>query len=274
MTDSKTLIFTDMDGTLLDHYTYDFSPVVDTLATLESKAIPVIPTTSKTFAELQILRERIGLFGPFIIENGAAICIPHGFFKQKPAGTVWQDNYWCKSFSYSKNYWVNLLDVVADEFQGEFKQFSKMSLQDIQDATGLDEKDASLAAMRQYGEPVLWLGSDERKAAFIKAVTERGASPLEGGRFIHISGDCNKGTALSWFVEEYERQFNQRVESIALGDGKNDIAMLEAASIAVRIASPSHPPPELQKQQNVYTSTLQGPSGWAEIINKLLVLNP
>lgn len=267
------IIFTDMDGTLLDHYTYDFTPVEGVLEALKQKDIPVIPTTSKTFAELQVLRSRIGLDGPFIVENGAAVCIPHGFFKQKPAGTVWQDNYWCKSFSYSKNYWINLLDVIADEFDGEFKQFSKMSIADIQDATGLSEDDATLASKRQYGEPVLWMGTESRKQQFIKAVAQRGATPLEGGRFVHVSGDCNKGTALQWFVEEYRRQHAQTVTSIALGDGKNDIAMMEEADIAIRIASPSHPPPELQKQENVYTSTLQGPSGWAEMINQLLELN-
>jgi mannosyl-3-phosphoglycerate phosphatase len=77
---NKTLVFTDMDGTLLDHHTYSFEAAKPALSALESKSIPVIPTTSKTFAELQPLRERIGLDGPFIVENGAAIFIPHGFF--------------------------------------------------------------------------------------------------------------------------------------------------------------------------------------------------
>ena len=85
MDQSSTVIFTDMDGTLLDHHTYSFAAAEPTLGKLPTKGIPVIPNTSKTYAEMVQLRDKIGLNGPFIIENGAAAYIPHGFFKQKPA---------------------------------------------------------------------------------------------------------------------------------------------------------------------------------------------
>ncbi|MCW8108138.1 HAD-IIB family hydrolase [Alteromonas ponticola] len=269
----KTVIFTDMDGTLLDHDTYSFEAAKPALEKLAERKIPVIPTTSKTFAELLDLRLTIGLNGPFIIENGAAIYIPHGFFEQKPAGTTWQDGYWCKTFISTKGYWLKQLDIVKLEFGGEFNHFSNMDISEIQQSTGLNEISAAKAAQRQFGEPVLWKGSEERKREFIKAMTERGANPLEGGRFIHISGDCNKGTALTWFMEEYQRQIGEATQAIALGDGKNDIAMLEAADIAVRIKSEHHQPPVLDKEDNVYTSTLPGPAGWREMLNQLILEN-
>lgn len=268
---TRTLVFTDMDGTLLDHHTYSFEAAKPALTALESRDIPVIPTTSKTFAELQPLREQIGLTGPFIIENGAAIFIPHGFFKKKPSGTVWVDGYWCKSFISNKNYWIKLLDKIKADFEGEFKQFSQMSLEEIQSSTGLDEASAALAAKRQFGEPVLWTGSDENKQKFIAAVKERGAYPLEGGRFIHVSGNCDKGQALKWLAAEYQKQHESHVKTVALGDGKNDIAMLEAAHIAIRILSPVNPPPSVKKDE-VYTSTLPGPEGWNEMLTQLLSL--
>ncbi len=268
---TSTLVFTDMDGTLLDHHTYSFDAAKPALNALEQKQIPVIPTTSKTFAEMKVLRDQIGLNGPFIIENGAAVYIPHGFFKQKPAGTVWVDGYWCKAFISSKNYWLKLLDKVSKEFKDEFTQFSAMDIEDIQEATGLDAKSAMLASQRQFGEPVLWKGTNERKQAFIKAISDRGATPLEGGRFVHVSGNSDKGQALAWLVAEYQRQNVQKVNAIALGDGKNDIAMLEAADTAVRILSPVNPPPEVKKEE-VYTSTLPGPQGWNEMLTQLLSL--
>lgn len=273
MNGHKTVIFTDMDGTLLDHHTYSFEAATPTLTALKKRDIPVIPTTSKTFAELLELRKTIGLDGPFIVENGAAIYIPHGFFEQKPAGTTWQDGFWCKAFISNKSYWLKLLEILKSDFGSHLSHFSKMSIEDIQAATGLDEASASRAAQRQFGEPILWKGSESDKAFFLKAIRDRGGYPLEGGRFIHLSGDCNKGMALRWFMEEYRRQHQCPTQSIALGDGKNDIAMLEAADIAVRIASPSHPPPPLEKQQHVYTSTRLGPEGWTEILTQLLELN-
>lgn len=146
-----------------------------------------------------------------------------------------------------------------------------MDIDDIQAATGLDTDSAKLASQRQFGEPVLWKGTEERKQAFIKAIAARGATPLEGGRFVHISGNSDKGQALSWLVAEYQRQHVSKVHSIALGDGKNDIAMLEAADTAVRILSPVNPPPDIQKEE-VHTSTLHGPEGWNEMLTKLLSL--
>jgi len=268
---TKTLVFTDMDGTLLDHHNYSFEAALPALTALKNRQIPVIPCTSKTFAELQPLREMIGLDGPFIIENGAAIFIPHGFFKQKPSGTVWVDGYWCKSFISNKNYWIKLLEKINEDFQGEFKQFSQMTIDEIQTATGLDQTSASLAAKRQFGEPVLWTGSYEQKQKFIEAVRERGAYPLEGGRFIHVSGNCDKGQALTWLAAEYQKQHNTAVSTIALGDGNNDIAMLEAASSAVRILSPVNPAPKVNND-NLYTSTLLGPEGWTEMLTELLSL--
>ena len=50
------MIFTDLDGTLLDHYNYDFSPAQPMLSWLAEQNIPVIPATSKTFAELLVWR--------------------------------------------------------------------------------------------------------------------------------------------------------------------------------------------------------------------------
>ena len=163
MSDVQYIIFTDLDGTLLDHNTYSHDAAKDMLMSLHKARIPVIPTTSKTYEELKVLRGQIGLDGPFIIENGAAIHIPHGFFRQKPMQTQWQNGYWLRQFTSRKQYWLSLIDQVREEYQGEFTHFANMSIKDIQDATGLNEQDAVRASKRQYGEPVMWLGSDARK---------------------------------------------------------------------------------------------------------------
>ena len=117
----------------------------------------------------------------------------------------------------------------------------------------------------------MWLGTDEEKQRFLKVVKDRGAFPLEGGRFIHISGNCDKGQALKWLANEYQKQNTTKVNTIALGDGKNDVAMLEAAHVPIRILSPVNPPPAVKKEE-VYTSTLTGPEGWNEMLTQLLSL--
>lgn len=266
------LIFTDLDGTLLDHDTYSFDAASATLEKLAKAKIPVIPTTSKTYAELQVLQKEIGLSGPFIVENGAAVHIPHGFFRHKPANTQWQNATWVRQFTSKKQYWLSLLEKVGKSFPDQFTHFSNMTIEEICDSTGLTEEAAQRAADRQYGEPVLWKGSDVEKARFVTELRLKGAKPLQGGRFVHVSGDCDKGAALQWMKSEFNRQYpDLECICIALGDGQNDIAMLEMADVAIRIRSDAHDLPVLNKQDAVFTSTKTGPAGWSECLEKILI---
>ena len=76
----KFLIFTDLDGTLLDHYSYSFEAALPALAVIKSLDIPLILTSSKTMPEMRRIQQKLGINHPFIIENGGAICFPPGQF--------------------------------------------------------------------------------------------------------------------------------------------------------------------------------------------------
>ncbi|MBO1255550.1 HAD-IIB family hydrolase [Alteromonas sp. 5E99-2] len=272
----ESIIYTDMDGTLLDHDTYSIDPAKALLEKLQVNGIPVIPNTSKTFAELLSLRKKHNLTGPFIVENGAAVYIPHGFLPKKPAGALWSDGYWCKSFSSSRSHWLQLVEGMSKRFNGKYVGFSKMSLDDIADATGLALDDAKLSSQRQYGEPVLFTGNDEEKADFISGLKIRGATILEGGRFIHVCGNVNKGMAMNWLTDIVKSQFNLPASprKIALGDSGNDIAMLQEADIGIRIRTHVKPPPDIPNAKGeIITSTKVGPEGWSETLSTLFTFS-
>lgn len=268
---SNVIIFSDLDGTLLDHYTYESAAADETLKQLKKAKIPVVLNTSKTFAELEVINQKLSLNAPFIVENGAAVYIPIGTFNQQPKDTKVVGNYWVKSFCSNRQHWLDLLNENATEYSEHYQNFESLSDFEITKITGLSLDEAKRAKQRQYGEPVHWIGNEETKSAFIEHLIDLGAYVTKGGRFIHIGGYCDKGQALIWLSEKYREHYNNNsIVTIALGDGENDTPMLEACDIAVQVKSPIHNFPKLYRQYNVTQTMSYGPAGWAEALQKLL----
>lgn len=269
--DKKNLIFTDLDGTLLDHYTYETEAAEETLVTLKFHDFPVIPTSSKTQQEIMLIRKQLNLTSPFIIENGAAVFIPVNYFEEQPQGTLLEGDYWVKSFSQKKEHWLALLGEYATGFSNDYQGFSQLNDCQLAELTGLSIEQSAMAKMRQYSEPLNWIGSQQAKNEFIGIMTSKGATILQGGRFLHVSGESDKGLALRWLTEQYKKQNPQKeLVTIALGDSNNDNAMLEEATIAIQIHSPVHDFPKLKRKDLVYQSHQYGPAGWAETLHDIL----
>jgi len=266
------LVFSDMDGSLLNHHDYNFEAAKPLLLSLSQQQVPVIPCTSKTSAELFSLREVMQSEAPFIIENGAAAYIPIGALLEQPEDTVEQDGYWVKAFTKPRGHWLSLLMQVSAQYEGCYKSFNEMTLAEIMTATQLDERSAGQASQREYGEPVMWLADDEKKRAFVAELTSLGATILQGGRFIHVSGETNKGQALRWLTEQYQSLSlsDKLFKTIAIGDSQNDVAMLEAADIALLIPSPVHDLPALNRESGVYVAEQVAPEGWKQGIETIL----
>jgi len=267
----NALIFSDLDGTLLDHHDYSFDAAQAMLNALKTNQVPVVLNTSKTAAEVKHLQRRLSLTHPFIVENGAAVYIPQHTFAHQPNDTQVLDEFWVKHFADDRNHWLDVIAKLKPQFKDKFEGFAEMSSERIAEVTGLTQDEAKEAAQREFGEPLLWLGSDAQRDMFIEAASQLGAHPILGGRFLHICGNSNKGTAMTWLRDEYAQQWdNTELKTIALGDGNNDIAMLEDADVAVRILSPVNPPPRLQRTEGVITTRLMGPGGWQEALISIL----
>ncbi|GHE97383.1 HAD-IIB family hydrolase [Thalassotalea profundi] len=267
----RVLIFTDLDGTLLDHYTYKADAALSTLAQLAAVDIPVILNTSKTKAELTAITKELAITTPFIVENGAAVFIPISTFAQQPEDTVQIDNYWVKSFCLPRQHWLDLLTEHCQAFHKNYKGFSQLTVEQLIELTGLTQKKAEQAKQRLFGEPLHWQGSDSEKEDFIQLLCDLGANVLQGGRFLHVSGYSDKGQAMIWLASLYRDFYNDNeVVTIALGDGDNDIAMLEAANIAIQVRSPVNDFPVLKRQVSTIKTQGYGPQGWAESLQQLL----
>ena len=268
----QPIIFTDLDGTLLDHFSYSFDAAIPMLDKLEQLGIPVIPITSKTFAEVSRLRDQLNNRHPFIVENGAAIAIPKDYFDAHHDSWIDQGDFWICPNSKPRKHWNQLLSNNAEAFVGEYETFTSVvehrGYQGLQEITGLNLAQAILSNERSYSEPIHWLGSDSSKQAFIKTLTNAGGTLLQGGRFLALGDAVDKGSTLLQLTEIYQTLGGfSGMHSLALGDSGNDVSMLEIANSAVIIKSQTHDTPALNRQDNLYVSNFYGPEGWAESVS-------
>ncbi|MEP4487231.1 MAG: HAD-IIB family hydrolase [Halioglobus sp.] len=272
----QAMVFSDLDGSLLDHYSYSFDAALPAIAELARQSIPLVLCSSKTRAEMEQIRIAIGNNAPFIVENGAAIFIPQtwleGAFSTYFAALDHEtlqcaDGYLIYATSDTRARWLAILDLLQDEYAGEFDHFSRMGVEGIVELTGLSKDDAALANQREFSEPVHWLGSSERRDAFITELESRGATVAQGGRFLGVTGSCDKGRALQWLVRATAACLDREsIDTLAIGDSGNDLPMLEIAHTALVIRSPVHDFPALSRDssEGVMYSDKPGPDGWNE----------
>lgn len=257
------LIFTDLDGTLLDHHTYRFDAAQLALEVLERLKIPWIPNTSKTFAELQPLRTQLDHSGPFVVENGAAIYIPLEHPLARFASADESGGYAVHRFGKLRSELLAVLEPLRSRYR--FTGFSELSPASLAQLTGLSRVQAQQALQRDYSEPLHWRDTETALVDMRSELAESKVQLLRGGRFVHLMGKHDKADALRWLGGQMDE-----VITVALGDGENDIAMLSAADIPVVIRSPVHPPIQLPDRADTLVTEGLGPVGWSEAVLKIL----
>jgi len=267
----QTLIFTDLDGTLLDDQTYDFSPAIPALEIIHSRKIPLILVSSKTRVEIEFFREILSLDSPFIAENGGGIYFPTSFALPK-------------EYSYKKVDGFNALFIgrpikevlersrkLKENFN--FKGFSEMSVQEIASLTGLTLEHAVLASKREFDEPIMLKDPLDNEEIFCKKASDLGLDCVYGGRFIHLFLGGNKGRAVETVLEIY-RQLRGPTFSIALGDSPNDISMLKVVDKAVLMQGRDGTHINGLAHPDLITLEGNGPEAWNKVMLSILANDP
>jgi len=265
------VIFTDLDGTLLDAETYSYEAARPALAMLKKRQIPVVLCTSKTRAETEAIARRLGLKHPFIVENGGAIFIPQGYFSAeqlKVAGIKpkRKGNYLVIELGLPYQQLRQFLISFRDKYKVKIKGFGDCRPEEIARITGLSLREARLAGRREYDEPC-WLEGPAGVGLFRQKAREAGLKVVRGGRFFHLTGNNDKGRAVRILKKLYHQKFGQ-LTSLGLGDAANDWPMLKEVEVPVLVARPDGQLAERYKfSEKIYKTKKAGPAGWAEAIN-------
>ena len=255
------LVYTDLDGTLLDHDSYSFQPALPALKRLTSLSVPVIPVTSKTLAELKVLTKELGLHGPCIAENGGLIGVPRDYFNTDISLEHYED-FDIEYLSPDYASIVNMLNELRQDFGFHFEGFANLTAADVAGLTGLSIEEAGRAKQRLCSEPLVWRDSDEAFTQFQHELDKRKMTLVEGGRFHHVLGSTDKAMAMEKLSEFFSQAGFSDVTSIALGDSPNDRRMLTAADVAVVIRRKDGTWLELDTAAQKVKTEFSGPQGW------------
>ncbi|HCE41666.1 Mannosyl-3-phosphoglycerate phosphatase [Alcanivorax sp. ALC70] len=261
--DRRLLVFTDLDGSLLDHHDYDWSPAAPWLERLAAAGATVIPVTSKTRAELAGLRRQLGLTDtPFVAENGAVIGLPATWRRpDDPPADV--DGLTLLTPGDDAASLADRLHRLATEQRAPVRLLSELDDAEVAELTGLPLEEAALARRREGSQPLLWDGDETGWRRFCMALERDGLTVTRGGRFHHVMGRVDKGRAVRWLAERFQALHRMRPATLGLGDGPNDIPLLTATDRAVLIRG-AHGLPVTVPHGALYRTRHSGPRGWAE----------
>lgn len=271
------IVFTDLDGTLLDHDTYSFDPARNALRRLERRRIPLVINSSKTPAEITRLRHTLRNTHPFIAENGSVVAVPDRYFPEEDLLNL--------GFGKDRDFWhycpgggrEEILDVLTRlrEDKGfSFTGFADMDDRQLARMTGLTEDQADLAKNRLSTEPIVWQGSPGQWETFAAALQARGLAWVQGGRFISVSRPFDKKDGVELLLRLYREAGHSSPVTIGLGDSPNDQAMLTAMDIAVIIRSNRSEAVQVQGPGTVIRTRQKGPRGWQEAMDRIFASEP
>lgn len=261
----RVVVFTDLDGSLLDAETYSFEPARPALDEIRRLGIPLVPCTSKTAAETRHFLRRLEMDAPFIVESGAGVYLPEKAFPG--IGSMGEARGDCRLVRLGAPYEEVLAGMaeIREQVGGALRGFHDMTVDEIAQETGLPPELARLAKGREFDEPFRLLQDGAGRPAELEALAaRRGLHLSRGGRFWHLHGDTDKGRAVELLKSLY-RSLWGGLRTIGAGDSAMDFPLLAAVDVPVIVAKPGggYDPLLLDRIQTPLLSGAPGPAGWS-----------
>jgi len=262
------MIFTDLDGTLLNEEDYSLVDAMPALARIARLGIPLIIATSKTRAEVEALQRELGMNSPFITENGGGIFLP----------AADRDVAMANGAQRSENGAFFALGIPYAQIRSFLKAlpaplrvrgFGDMAAREVAEISGLTLEQAALCKEREFTEPFL-LTNPAVLPRLEKRAAQAGLQVVRGGRFHHLIGaGQDKGRAVRLVRETFAARDDGPSIAVGLGDSDNDLPLLAAVDIPVLIPRPNGYSPDI-RLPGLVRATEPGSRGWNSAVQELL----
>jgi len=220
---AKIVIFSDLDGTLLDEK-YDYQNIAPIISQLLALNVSLAFCSSKTRAEIEFYREKMGITEPFIAENGSAIFIPKNYFPLNYKFTRETAGFRIIElgvpYSTARKKLAKIKMITAADIVG----FGDMTLEEIAKDTGLTLNLAKLAKKREYDEPFRIVKGNEEEV--LSTIEKEGLNCIKSRKYFHLLGNSDKGKAAIILRDLYAQKFG-RIATLGVGDSPDDLPMLK-----------------------------------------------
>ncbi len=270
----RTIVFTDLDGTLIDFETYSFKTTAPLARKLIRKKIPLVFCSSKTLEEQLHLMKEMKVSNPCIVENGCGIFVPEKLklLNEHPSRPV-------PGFGKLVKLGVSNIRIQREiqklslEMGIDFRPYSKMTILKVSRITGLNQESAQRAQNREFSETLTASLSDNEWNEVNARLNKVGLQCLCGGRFYTVtSKECSKGIAMHILVDAYRSSEGGTWKSIAIGDSANDYEMLRAADQGYLVQLPNGTWSEMNVLGLARVESI-GPDGWVKAIRSAIPIH-
>lgn len=267
------VIFTAVEGALLDPKSHSWSAAEEALQELDRRRVPLVLATAGTRAELEPFRAKIGHGHPFITESGGGLFLPDGYFNQKLPGATRVGRYFCVAFGRPYAEAVSAAEEFAKESGASIEGYSNMRAREIARNTGEPVRQAELAKQREFSERFFFAGdTDAIEAKFERAAQEHKWLAVRGEPFWELRSGNDEARALRHFMKLVRDSQHARLRSVALGSSARDLPLLAAADQAVVLPhrGQEFDPALTSRLPRAIPGEASGPAGWNAAVLKLL----
>lgn len=266
----KKLLFTDLDGTLLDLETYSCELVRESVQKLKHTGVSIIFCSSKTWAEQEYYLRELELDGPAIVENGSGIILP-GNSDLNIQNKKSIHEHQVVALGKSSDEVLSVLGEVANLHYPELKYYANQSVEEIAKITRLPFEAAAKAQKRDFSETLF--NADPHSNAyrkFEKALKIHGFQCIPGSKYITItSSESDKGQAVKILIDAFKRKYGE-VISYGAGDSLNDLAMLKIVDFPYLVQKPDTSWADIHLNKMTKVGAV-GPAGWNMMAKEILI---
>jgi mannosyl-3-phosphoglycerate phosphatase family protein len=274
----RHLIFTALEGALVDPRTDSFAGAEEALSELERRKIAFVLLTSRTREEIEPIRRKIGHSHPFVTENGGGIFFPDGYFSLRIPGAVRTARYLSIALGRPYAEVCEALDEIAEECAVGVAGFHHMSVREIAENTGVRPREAELARAREFDEPFYFTSAtDKAIARFVEAARARGFDTRRGPTFWHLSSKCDAARAVRTLAQLFREATHTKLRLVGIGGGEQDLPWLRAVDHAVLLPDSRGAAKSSENRQGssgrtraIVMGDAPGPEGWNRAILNII----